>query len=170
MDENTSPTTAEAGSEATSDAPDDPPELAGAPTADAVALLAELRGRVEQAAADIERLTDELEERTRTLDELESVADAILGAADTPVVVVGPDRRLRAVTRGASDLLGVEGPVIGKPLSTIVPDEVVEATREPLERLLDEPDLRVDAVAAGTWTVTVEGLGDGGAVLVLHRT
>jgi hypothetical protein len=44
----------------------------------------------------------------------------------------------------------------------------VEATRERLERLVEEPGLEAETVAAGRWKVTVEGLVDGGAVLVLH--
>ena len=159
MDENTSLTT------------EGVPGTGGADeAADAAELLAGMRRRVDAAAEDIERLTAELAERTQALDELEAVADAVLGAADTPIVVVGADRRLRAVTRGAAELLGVDGPVLGRPLSTVVPDDVVEATRERLDRIVEEPGIEAETVAAGEWKVTVEGLGDGGALLVLHRT
>jgi PAS domain-containing protein len=141
----------------------------GSTPAEAVEMLAALRQQVDAAAGDIERLTDELDERSRALDELESVADAVFGAADTPILVVGPDRKVRAVTRGAAEQLGLDGSAVGRPLATVAP-EVGEAARERLERLAEEPGLEPGTVAAGRWKVTVEGLGDGGAVLVLRDT
>jgi nitrogen fixation/metabolism regulation signal transduction histidine kinase len=129
-------------------------------------LLADMRKRVDEAADDIERLTAELDDRRQALDELETVADAILGATATAVVIVGPDRRVRAVTRGAADLFGVEASPVGRPLSAVVPDEVLVATQDHLDD--DGGPATPGTVTAGKWAVTVEGLEGGGAVLVVQ--
>ena len=129
-------------------------------------LLADMRKRIEEAADDVERLTAELDDRRQALDELETVADAVLGATTTAVVIVGPDRRVRAITRGAADLFGVDGSPVGRPLSAVVPDDVVRATQGHFDD--DGGPATPGAVDAGPWTVTVEGLEGGGAVLVVQ--
>ena len=127
---------------------------------EAAALLAELRTRVEEAAAEIDRLTAELVERNQALDELETITDALLGVTDTAVVLVGGDRRVRAMTRGAADLLELKGSQVGRPLSTVLPDDLA---REVGERL-DDPGGK-DRVAGGSATVRV--LAGGDALVVL---
>jgi hypothetical protein len=127
---------------------------------EAVALLAELRTRVEEAAVEIERLTAELVERNQALDELETITDALLGVTDTAVVLVGGDRRVRAMTRGAAELLELKGSQVGRPLSAVLPDDVA---REVGERL-DDPGCE-DQVAGGSATVRV--LAGGDALVVL---
>ena len=129
-------------------------------------LLADMRKRIEEAADDVERLTAELDDRRQALDELETVADAVLGATTTAVVIVGPDRRVRAITRGAADLFGVEASPVGRPLSAVVPDEVVRATQDHFDD--DGGPATPGTADAGPWTVTVEGLEGGGAVLVVQ--
>jgi hypothetical protein len=129
---------------------------------EAVALLAELRARVEDAAAEIERLTAELVERNQALDELETITDALLGVTDTAVVLVGDDRRVRAVTRGAADLLELQGSQVGRPLSTVLPDELARSIGERLDGPAGE-----DEVAGGSATVRV--LAGGDALVVLSR-
>ena len=129
-------------------------------------LLADMRKRIEEAADDVERLTAELDDRRQALDELETVADAVLGATTTAVVIVGPDRRVRAITRGAADLFGVDGSPVGRPLSAVVPDDVVRATQGNFDD--DGGPATPGTVDAGPWTVTVEGLEGGGAVLVVQ--
>jgi hypothetical protein len=81
-------------------------------------------------------------------------------------VIVGPDRRVRALTRGAAELFGVEGSPVGRPLSAVVPDEVVTATADHFDD--DGGPATPGTVPAGAWTVTVEGLEGGGAVLVVQ--
>jgi nitrogen fixation/metabolism regulation signal transduction histidine kinase len=129
-------------------------------------LLADMRKRIEEAADDVERLTAELDDRRQALDELETVADAVLGATTTAVVIVGPDRRVRAITRGAADLFGVDGSPVGRPLSAVVPDDVVRATQGHFDD--DGGPATPGTVDAGPWTVIVEGLEGGGAVLVVQ--
>lgn len=130
---------------------------------DPTELLSELRSRVEGAAAEIDRLTAELQERERWIDELESTLDAVLGLSAVPVVVIGDDRRIRAVTRGASQRL--EGDVVGKPLSSVLPDAEFAAVEQ---RLGDPPadtgPSTTDASPAGVEVVALPG---GGAVVVL---
>jgi hypothetical protein len=128
---------------------------------EAVALLAELRERAEEAATEIERLTVELVERNRALDELESVTDALLDVTDTAVVLVGGDRRVRAMTRGAVDALGLRGSQVGRPLSAVLPDEVARAVGERLDGTVGDEE-----VAGGSASVRL--LDAGGALVVLR--
>lgn len=144
---------------------------------DVAALLAEMRARLEEAAADIERLTGELEDRTQALDDIEGLTDILLGAGESAVLVVRPDRRVRALSRGAAELLGVDDTHVGRALSSVVPDEVAAATRDHLMQLADAAEAGGGAAApgrtkdleAGAWTVQVTALPDGGAVLVLRE-
>jgi len=132
---------------------------------DAVALLGELRARVEEAAAEIERLTSELVERSQALDELETITDALLGVTDTAVVLVGDDRRVRAMTRGAAELLGTRGSQVGRPLSAVLPDDLSGAVGERLDAL-PAGDGGTGPVAGGS--ATVRSLPGGDALVVLH--
>jgi PAS domain-containing protein len=141
-------------SEKTSSPTRDPADLE-----EAVALLAELRARVEEAAVEIERLTAELVERNQALDELETITDALLGVTDTAVVLVGDDRRVRAMTRGAADLLELTGSQVGRPLSAVLPDDLAREVGERLDGPAGE-----DRVAGGSATVRVV---DGGDALVV---
>jgi hypothetical protein len=147
---------------------------------DVSALLAEMRARLDEAAADIERLTGELEDRAQALDDLEGLTDILLGAGESAVLVVRPDRRVRALSKGAADLLGVDDTHVGRALSSVVPDEVSSAVRDYLAQAAEAADAdadagsaplpgRTDELVAGEWTVRVTGLPDGGAVLVLHE-
>jgi nitrogen fixation/metabolism regulation signal transduction histidine kinase len=134
-------------------------------TSDPAAALAEMRARVDEAARDIERLTSELEERTRALDDLETLADVLLGVSAGVVVVVRPDRRVRALSRGAAELFALDASHVGKALSSVVPDEVVAATRDALAA----PDGSGEEIVAGDWAVVLSHLPAGGAVLVLRE-
>jgi nitrogen fixation/metabolism regulation signal transduction histidine kinase len=132
---------------------------------EAAALLAELRARVEEAAVEIERLTAELVERSQALDELETIMDAVLGVTDTAVVLVGEDRRVRAMTRGAVDLLATGGSQVGRPLSAVLPDELADAVADALDTALSE---RGDTEAAGG-AATIRALPGGEALVVLRN-
>lgn len=144
---------------------------------DVAAMLAEMRARLDEAAAAIERLTGELEDRTQALDDLEGLTDVLLGAGESAVLVVRPDRRVRALSRGAAELLGLDGTHVGRALSSVVPDEVAAATRDHLIPLAEAAGAdgvaaspgRTEELVAGAWTVQVTGLPDGGAVLVLRE-
>jgi len=142
------------------------------PSADQSELLAEMRARIEAAAADIDRLTSELTAREEWVDELETVVDVALGLLDTPVVVLGDDRRIRAVSRGASERL--EGDVVvGKPLSSVVPEELFAAVEARLEdaptRAGGERGERAgQRPASGSAPVEIERLPGGGAVVVFR--
>ncbi len=129
---------------------------------DPTELLSELRMRVEGAAADIDRLTTELRERERWVDELEGMLDAVLGLSEVPAVLIGDDRRIRAVTRGARERL--EGDVVGKPLSSVLPDAEYAAVEA---RLADEHGAGAPTPDADPAGVQVVALPGGGAVVVL---
>lgn len=138
---------------------------------DVAATLADMRARLDEAAGDIDRLTTELERRSEALDELEGIADMLLDAMSEAVLVIRADRRVRALSRGAAELLSLDGSHVGKALSSVAPDEVVAATRDHLARLDEAPDgaTTPDEVVAGGYRVTVTGLSGGGAVLVLVK-
>lgn len=131
---------------------------------EAAGLLAELRARVEEAAVEIERLTAELVDRSQALDELETIMDAVLGVTDTAVVLVGDDRRVRAMTRGAAELLETQGSQVGRPLSTVLPDELADAVAEALDAARAD---RGDTEAAGG-AATIRALPGGEALVVLR--
>jgi nitrogen fixation/metabolism regulation signal transduction histidine kinase len=133
-------------------------------TDDQKTLLADMRARVEAAAAEIDRLTSELAARDEWLDELESVMEVVLGLLDAPVVVVGEDRRIRALSRGAGEHLTGDD-VVGKPLSSVVPEEVFAALEA---RLAAEgaDEWEVDGAGPGSTPLDVQALPGGGAVVV----
>jgi hypothetical protein len=129
-------------------------------------LLADMRARVESAAAEIDRLTSELLAREEWVDELESVMDMVLGLLDTPLVVVGDDRRIRALSRGAGERLTGDA-VVGKPLSSVVPEAVLTALEARLATTARGPDdWEVDGAEPGSIPLDVQPLPSGGAVVV----
>lgn len=136
--------------------------MTGHDAADPAELLRELRARIEGAAAEIDRLAIELQDRDRLVDELESTLDAVLGLSAAPVVVIGDDRRIRAVTRGASQRL--EGDVVGKPLSSVLPDAEFAAVEARVGHPGEAGPSTPDATSA---EVQVLALPGGGAVVVL---
>ena len=129
---------------------------------DPTELLRELRARIESAAAEIDRLAAELQDRDRLVDELESTLDAVLGLSAVPVVVIGDDRRIRAVTRGARQRL--EGDVVGKPLSSVLPDAEFAAVEERVAHPREAGSSASDAPSAQVQVLSLPG---GGAVVVL---
>ena len=128
-------------------------------------LLADMRARVESAAAEIDRLTSELTAREEWVDELESVMDTVLGLLDTPVVVVGDDRRIRALSRGAGEHLTGDA-VVGKPLSSVVPEDVFAALEARLAAAKGSDEWEVDGGERGSMALDVQPLPSGGAVVV----
>ena len=130
---------------------------------DPTELLRELRARIERATGEIDRLAAELQDRDRLVDELESTLDAVLGLSAVPVVVIGDDRRIRAVTRGASQRLE-GGDVVGKPLSSVLPETEFAAVEE---RVGHPREAGPSAPDAASTEVQVLALPGGGAVVVL---
>ncbi len=125
---------------------------------DPTALLAELRAQLEVATAQIEQLVDEVAGLRRLGDDLESLADVLLEAADVAVLVVDADRRIRGLSAAAA--LCLEGAEVGKPLSSALPED-----------LYDQVTGRLDAAHPDPATVDgdprVASLPGGGAVVVL---
>jgi hypothetical protein len=134
-------------------------------TEDQSKLLADMRTRVESAAADIDRLTTELTARDEWVDDLETILDIVLGLLHTPVVVVGDDRRIRALSRGAGERLAGDA-VVGKALSSVVPDEVFEALEARLETAASGSDGDAGPAEPGSTPLDVQRLPGGGAVVV----
>jgi len=139
-----------------------PPEA----TDDHTKLLADMRARVESAAAEIDRLTSELMARNEWVDELETVIDIVLGIVDTQVVVVGDDRRIRALSRGAGEYLTGDA-VVGKALSSVVPEDVFVAVEARLVRAArGSDDSDADSAEPESMPMDVQPLPGGGAVVV----
>jgi hypothetical protein len=129
-------------------------------------LLADMRFRVESAAAEIDRLTSELTAREEWVDELETVIDVVLGVVETPVVVVGDDRRIRALSRGAGEHLTGDA-VVGKPLSSVVPEHVFAALEARLGAAASGSDeSKAEGAEPGSMILDVQPLPGGGAVVV----
>ena len=167
----------------TTDTPDGSPATAASATAtpadagdEAAEALAEMRARLDEAAADIDRLADALEERTQALDEVETIADGAAWApAAAALVVVRGDRRVRALSPAAAELLGVDVVARGAgavaawcPTRSWPSSARTWAARATPARPRTNPTAAAagQVVAAG-WTVEVTPLPGGGAVLVL---
>lgn len=137
-------------------------------TDDQSKLLADMRARVESAAAEIDRLTSELTARDEWVDELESILDIVLGLLDTPLVVVGDDQRIRALSQGAGAQLTGDA-VIGKAVSSVLPDDVFAVLEARLATAAGGSD---DGDAAGgepaSTPLDVQRLPSGGAVVVFE--
>lgn len=88
--------------------------------------IEEMRTELERAADDLERVTEQLRERSDQVERLEALLDEMLGLLDVPVVVVGPDRRVSAMSRGAAVLLPETTRVLGKAASAVLPRALVE--------------------------------------------
>jgi hypothetical protein len=135
-------------------------------TDDQSKLLADMRARVESAAAEIDRLTSELMAREEWVDELESIMDMVLGLLDAPVVVVGDDRRIRALSRGAGEHLTGDA-VVGKPLSSVVAEDVFAALEARLATAASgSNEWDVDGAEPGSMPLDVQPLPSGGVVVV----
>jgi hypothetical protein len=136
-------------------------------TDDHTKVLADMRVRVESAAAEIDRLTSELTVREELVDELETVIDIVLGVLDTQVVIVGDDRRIRALSRGASEHLPGDGAVVGRALSSVVPEDVFGALEARLVRAESRSDDgAADDAGSESMPMDVQPLPGGGAVVV----
>ena len=83
--------------------------------------IEEMRIELERAAGDLERVTAELRERSDQVERLEALLDEMLGLLDVPVVVVGPDRRVAAMSRGAAGVLRQNSRALGKAASAVLP-------------------------------------------------
>jgi hypothetical protein len=88
--------------------------------------IEEMRDELERAAGDLERITEQLHERSVQVERLEALVDHMLGLLELPVVVVGPDRKVSAVSRGASALLPQTSRVLGKAASSVLPRPLAE--------------------------------------------
>jgi nitrogen fixation/metabolism regulation signal transduction histidine kinase len=86
----------------------------------------EMRTELERAAEDLERVTAQLRERSDEVERLEALLDTMLGLLDVPVVVVGPDRRVAALSRGAAEVLPENSKALGKAASSVLPRRLAD--------------------------------------------
>ncbi len=73
------------------------------------------------AAADLEALTDAYEASARALQTTEAMADALLDDPMWCALVLDHELRVRAISRGMADRLGVDRTAVGQPADRLVP-------------------------------------------------
>jgi hypothetical protein len=88
----------------------------------------EMQSEIERAAGDLERVTEQLRERSDEVERLEALVDRMLGLLEVPMVVVGPDRRVAAMSRGAAAVLSGAGVprVLGRSAASVLPRPLAE--------------------------------------------
>ena len=74
-----------------------------------------------RAAADLETLTEAYEASARALQAMEAMADALLDDPMWCALVLDHELRVRAISRGMADRLGVGRTAVGQPAARIVP-------------------------------------------------
>ncbi len=88
--------------------------------------LAVSRRRIERSRIDLERKSQEIDERRRYF-------ETILGRIATGVIAIGADGAVTAINGAALRLLGLEGPVVGEPIRTVLAREPLEPLRHLVE-------------------------------------
>lgn len=89
-----------------------------------VPLLDDMRQELDHAAADLERLTAELQARTDLVQRFEALADELLGLLTVPVVVVDENARVTGLSRGAADLVDDPAKAVGRAASSVLPSRL----------------------------------------------
>jgi nitrogen fixation/metabolism regulation signal transduction histidine kinase len=98
------------------------------------ALLEEVRAELDAAAQDLERLNEQLRDRVVEVQRLEILVDHLLDRLTVPALVVDPDGRLAAVSRGAVDgYAQLSRDAVGRPVSTVLPEDLAEQIRKIIE-------------------------------------
>lgn len=95
--------------------------------AEATALLADMRAGLEAANEQLDRTADELTGARDRLDLLETVVDVLLKEIEAVVIVVDADRHILGMSGPAIERF--DGPAIGKPLTSVVPEPLDDAAR-----------------------------------------
>lgn len=120
---------------------------------------------LEEVAVAFQRLTEELQERTRSLEKQRDEVQSLIDCMGEAVLALTPDRRVLRANRAALELLDVAGPVSLAPAGTLI--------RQPeLRRLLEEAMersfvARQVAVGERQLLVSARPVEGGGAVVTL---
>ncbi len=129
-------------------------------TEEAAALLAEMRARVDDATRRLGDLDAELRASRRTVDELESLVDVLLGSLDAPALVIDGSRRVTGFSRAAGERF--DGLAPGKAVSALLPGAVVDELTAYLDA--DGAEAALPAAGEGARAYRLPG---GGAVVLL---
>ncbi len=78
-------------------------------------------GELEHAATDLEALADAHDECVGALEDAEGVVDVVLDDPDLRIAVVDGELRIRGLSRGMADILGVGPAAVGAVLTTRPP-------------------------------------------------
>ncbi|HEY3140529.1 MAG TPA: hypothetical protein VGJ86_05335, partial [Acidimicrobiales bacterium] len=87
-------------------------------------MLDAARDELVRAAEDLERLTDELHDRSRQVERLEKLAEALLDLVATPAIVVDPSGLLSGLSRGAASSFPALADGLGKPAAPQLPPDL----------------------------------------------
>lgn len=85
------------------------------------ALLDDMRRELEGAAGDLERLTQQLHERTGLVEHFEALVDELLGLLAVPVVLIDEHARVAGLSRGAVKLVDDPASAMGRAASSVLP-------------------------------------------------
>jgi PAS domain-containing protein len=122
--------------------------------------IEEMRNEMERAAGDLERITEQLHERSVQVERLEALVDHMLGLIELPVVVVGADRKVSAVSRGAAALLPQTSRVLGKNASSVLPRPLADRLAAFADKVAAAEGTEDDSPASG-------GLAEGNDLVAL---
>jgi hypothetical protein len=99
-----------------------------------VPLVDDMRQELERAADDLERLTEQLGERTGMLLRFEALVDELLDLMPVPVVLLDENARVAGLSRGAADLVDDPAAALGRAATSVLPSalsrEVTAYVRE----------------------------------------
>jgi hypothetical protein len=112
--------------------------------------IEEMRDELERAAGDLERTTEQLHERSVQVERLEALVDHMLGLLELPLVVVGPDRKVAAVSRGATALLPQTSRVLGKTAASVLPRPLADRLAAFADQVAVSNGTGDDAALGGT--------------------
>jgi hypothetical protein len=86
-----------------------------------VPLVDDMRQELEHAADDLERLTEQLDERTGLLLRFEALVDELLDLLPVPVVLIDENARVAGLSRGAADLVDDPAGALGRAATSVLP-------------------------------------------------
>jgi hypothetical protein len=84
-------------------------------------LLDDMRRELEDAAGDLERLPQQLHERTGLVEHFEALVDELLGLLAVPVVLLDEHARVAGLSRGAVKLVDDPAGAMGRAASSVLP-------------------------------------------------
>jgi hypothetical protein len=114
-----------------------------------VPLLDDMRQELDRAADDLERLTEQLDERTGLLLRFEALVDELLDLMPVPVVLLDENARVAGLSRGAADLVDDPAGALGRAASSVLPSALSREVTAYVRDGRNDGDSRVDGGSDG---------------------